>query len=335
MPRKARIDAPGAIHHIICRGIEGCKIFRDDADRDSFVERLGRVISETQTPCYGWALIPNHFHLLIHSGKVPISTVMRKLLTGYAVSFNRRHRRHGHLFQNRYKSILCQEEPYLFELVRYIHLNPLRARIVSSLGQLDRHRYCGHSAIIGKMKNEWQDTDKVLSLFGKRVAAARRHYRDYVEKGIALGKQPRLTGGGLIRSVGGWKALESFRKLKIHIKGDERILGDSDFVAAVLEEQNERLERYYRLRAKGLDFDKVVKRVAAIFELKPEEILSTGKQRLRVRARSVLCYWAVKELGMSGSSVAKLLSIGQPAVSRAVGKGENLVAEMTLKLISS
>ncbi|MDJ0818014.1 MAG: transposase [Desulfobacterales bacterium] len=106
MPRKARIDAPGALHHIICRGIEKTEIFRDDADRDSFAERLGRVISETNTRCYAWALIPNHFHLLLKTGNVPISTVMRKLLTGYAVTFNRRHRRVGHLFQNRYKSIL-------------------------------------------------------------------------------------------------------------------------------------------------------------------------------------------------------------------------------------
>ena len=104
MPRKARIDAPGALHHIICRGIEKTEIFYDDADRDSFVERLGRVISETQTPCYAWVLIPNHFHLLLKTGNVPITTVMQKLLTGYAVTFNRRHRRVGHLFQNRFKS---------------------------------------------------------------------------------------------------------------------------------------------------------------------------------------------------------------------------------------
>jgi putative transposase len=120
MPRKARIGmcgvasakkyAPGALHHIICRGIEKTRIFRDDADRDSFIDRLGRVISETNTPCYAWALIPNHFHLLLKTGHVPIATVMRKLLTGYAVTFNRRHLRVGHLFQNRYKSILCQVE---------------------------------------------------------------------------------------------------------------------------------------------------------------------------------------------------------------------------------
>ena len=137
MPRKARIDAPGALHHIICRGIERRRIFYDNADRDDFVKRLSVILSDTATPCYAWALIPNHFHLFLRTGTAPIATVMRRLLTGYAVSFNRRHRRHGHVFQNRYKSILCQEDPYLLELVRYIHLNPLRARVVSGLKELD------------------------------------------------------------------------------------------------------------------------------------------------------------------------------------------------------
>jgi REP element-mobilizing transposase RayT len=108
MPRKARIDAPGALHHIICRGIERRKIFDDDVDRDNFLERLGNILIETSTPCYSWALIPNHFHLLLRTGNMAISTVMRRLLTGYTVSYNRRHRRSGHLFQNRFKSILCQ-----------------------------------------------------------------------------------------------------------------------------------------------------------------------------------------------------------------------------------
>ena len=126
MPRQARIDGPGALHHIICRGIERRNIFKDNTDRDRFLERLGSVLQKTSTPCYGWALIPNHFHLLLKTGKEPIAQVMRRLLTGYAVTFNRRHRRCGRLFQNRYKSILCQENTYLLELVRYIHLNPIR-----------------------------------------------------------------------------------------------------------------------------------------------------------------------------------------------------------------
>jgi len=137
MPRQSRIDAPGALHHIICRGIERRKIFEDDVDRYNFIERLGGILSETKTSCYAWALIPNHAHILARTGDVPLSTVMRRLLTGYAVSFNRRHHRSGHLFQNRYKSILCQEDTYLLELVRYIHLNPLRAGLVSDLKQLN------------------------------------------------------------------------------------------------------------------------------------------------------------------------------------------------------
>ncbi|MBW2592022.1 MAG: transposase, partial [Deltaproteobacteria bacterium] len=111
MPRKARIDAAGALQHIIVRGIQRRKIFRDDADRDSFVNRLGQVLIETHADCFAWAIMPNHAHLLMRTGLTPIATVMRRLLTGYAVQFNRRHRRHGHLFQNRYKSILCQHDP--------------------------------------------------------------------------------------------------------------------------------------------------------------------------------------------------------------------------------
>ena len=130
MPRQARIDAPGALHHIIIRGIERTSIFADDRDRENFLERLSQLLTESQTPCYAWALMSNHAHLLLRTGSVAIASLTRRLLTGYAVSFNKRHRRHGYLFQNRYKSILCEEDRYLRQLVAYIHLNPVRAGIV-------------------------------------------------------------------------------------------------------------------------------------------------------------------------------------------------------------
>lgn len=332
MPRKARIDAPGALQHIICRGIEKRNIFRTDTDRDDFVQRLGNVLTQTQTPCFAWALIPNHFHLLLRTGNAPIATVMRKLLTGYAVSFNRRHRRHGHLFQNRYKSILCQEDIYFLKLVRYIHLNPLRAKLVNSMKALERYGYSGHSVLMGKVKYDWQDVNKVLGLFGKKMSLARKHYCGYVQNGIDQGRQPELIGGGLIRSAGGWKAVKALDKLGVHLKGDERILGESDFVEQVLREQNERLERRYGLQAQGCDFEKVLERVADIFSLTKQQIISPSKQLHRVKARSVLCYWAVKELGMSATTIAQLLKVGQPAVSRAVMRGEKLAFDMKLSL---
>lgn len=327
MPRKSRIDAPGALHHIICRGIDRQAVFQDDRDRDNFVDRLSTIVTETDTACLAWALIPNHFHLLLKTGRVPIATVMRRLLTGYAVSYNRRHDRHGHLFQNRYKSILCQEDAYLLELVRYIHLNPLRANLVDSLEQLDAYRYCGHSRLMGGVDDQWQALDAVLALFGKRRRTCRRQYRDFVEKGVSMGERPELTGGGLARSVGGWQELKSLRQRKVHLKSDERILGESDFVETVLQQQGEALDRQYRLKASGCDLEKIIQRVGELFELPPEEIVQPGKQPKRVQARSLVCFWAVRELGLNGTAVGRRLGLSQSAVSRAVPRGQRLAED--------
>lgn len=147
MPRLARLDAPGVLHHVIIRGIERRKIFLDNADRDDILDRISNILPEANMACYAWALMSNHAHFLFRTGGVGLSTVMRRLLTGYAVSFNHRHKRYSHLFQNRYKSIICQEDVYFKELVRYIHLNPVRAKLVSGIGELNRYKYCGHKCI--------------------------------------------------------------------------------------------------------------------------------------------------------------------------------------------
>lgn len=136
----------------------------------------------------------NHVHLLVRSGLAPIPTVMQRLLTSYAIRFNRRHRRHGHLFQNRYKSILCQKDPYFLELVRYIHLNPLRAKLVPDYNSLGSFAYCGHCFLLGKRRNDWQNTDEVLSRFGKSIFQARRHYREFVKRGMGEGQSRSWSG---------------------------------------------------------------------------------------------------------------------------------------------
>ena len=333
MPRKARIDAPGALHHIIVRGIERRWIFSDDKDRDNFVDRLGDILTETQTFCFGWALIPNHAHLVLKTGNTSLSTVMRRLLTGYAVSYNRRHRRHGQLFQNRYKSILCQEDTYLLELVRYIHLNALRAKIVMNLKELDKYPYSGHSALIGKVSRDFQDTDYVLKLFGKKLSAARKGYRAYLAKGVEQGRRPDLVGGGLIRSAGGWSAVKAMRLSQSRIKGDERILGDGEFAQSVLEAAKEQYEARYLLQVQGYDLDRVAKRVSTLLGIKPEQVWAPGKHPLTVKARSLLCYWAVRELGITATEVSKRLGVSQPSVSISVKRGEKIVAAQKLKLV--
>lgn len=324
MPRKSRIDAPGALHHIIGRGIDRGLIFRDDVDRDRFIERLGALLSETRTACYAWALMPNHFHLLVRTGAVPVAGLMRRLLTGYAIVFNRRHRRWGHLFQNRYKSILCQEDPYFLELVRYIHLNPLRAKLVGSVEALDDYPYSGHSTLMGIRPVYWQDTAAVLARFGRRKRKARGDYREFLCEGIEQGRRPELTGGGLIRSLGGWDEVKVQRRQKEYMKGDERILGDSEYVMDVLNAANESLKRKYQLKASGLDADKVAAKVADLLGLPVEVVWAAGKHRKTVAARSLLCYWSVRQLGVSISSLAQRLGISPTAVSQSVIRGERL-----------
>jgi putative transposase len=327
MPRKARIDAAGALHHIIIRGIEGRKIFRDDADRHNFLNRIATLVSSSQTRCFAWALLPNHAHVLLQTGLMPIPTLMRRLLTGYAVSFNLKYRRHGHLFQNRYKSILCQEDLYLKELVRYILLNPIRAGLVSTVKILDSYPWSGHSAIMGEVKRDWQDLEYLLGFFGNKKSRARANYRAFLEKGIAQGKRPDLIGGGLIRSMGGWDEVKQLRTEHVRIKGDERVLGDSDFVEQILAAAQERLDRHYAYKSQGYDFDKVVQRVAETVNIKPSEVLRRGKEPKTVLARSLLCYWANRELGMTTVEISRRLKISQPAVSKASLRGEKLAAE--------
>jgi REP element-mobilizing transposase RayT len=334
MPRKARIDAPGALQHVIIRGIERRKIFRCDDDRSNFLNRLAELIPETKTDCFAWALIPNHVHLLLRTGCVPVSVLMSRLLTGYATWFNKKYRRHGQLFQNRYKSILCQEDRYLKELLCYIHLNPLRAGRVADIDELDKHPWCGHAVLMNKTKQPWQNIAYVYRLFSDHKRQARKRYRAFVEKGFPEGRRPDLTGGGLLRSSGGWRGLKGFRKAGIRVKGDERILGDSGFVENVLKSAEEALEEKYALKARGYDFDRAVARVAEVMGLTAEQVRAFGKSPQTVRARALLCFWAHRKLGMSTIAIAGMLKISQPAVSRSSKRGEKIEKENHFLLIA-
>lgn len=160
MPRTARIDIPGLLHHVIVRGINRTDIFCGEDDKALFAERLAKLLVATDTDCLAWSLMTNHFHLLLRPRTTKLAVLMRRLLTGYAVVFNRRHHRSGHLFQNRYKSIVCQEDSYLLELVRYIHLNPLRAGLVDSLDDLDTYAWSGHAVIMGNSSLDGQQRGK-------------------------------------------------------------------------------------------------------------------------------------------------------------------------------
>ena len=335
MPRSARLDSPGIIHHVIIRGIERRKIFWDDDDREDLVELLADLLPKTRTACYAWAFLDNHAHFLMRSGPGGLATLMRRLLSGYAGRFNHRHKRHGQLFQNRYKSIVCQEDAYLKQLVAYIHLNPLRAKIVSDISELASYPYCGHGSLSGIDPVPWQETNYVLRQFGAAEDEARHRYLEYVAKAADLGRRPELVGGVAVRRLSGWEQVGKIRRKRMkRSKGDRRILGDSGFVEKVLSDSRESFEARYALRREGWDFERILQRAGAICGVTPEQVLSGGRQRPRSMARALTCYWAVRRLGLPCVEMARRFGISTAAVSKAVERGELLAAKKEIYLES-
>lgn len=324
MPRTARIDYPGALHHLIARGINRQPIFLDSQDRDLLLDRLGNLLTKTRTPCYAWALMPNHLHLLLTTDSVPVSTLMQRLLTGHAGYFNRRHERHGHLFQNRFKSILCQEESYLLELVRYIHLNPLKGKLVKNLGALEDYPYCGHGAVLGRRLIPWQDTCYVMRLFHQERSTARRKYKIFIKAGLSEGERTDLVEGSLVRRLGEWSGVKSENDSWTSRVGSERILGDNDFIDGVLNHLGEVRNSEQRTEAQGYDLNLVAEQVAAALGMAAEDVLSPGRGRQTTRARSLLCYIVTAKLGVSQTRLARDLALSQPTISKASARGQNI-----------
>lgn len=322
MPRQARLDAPGTLHHVIGHGIERSKIFRNDFDRADFLGRVEDLSREGSWIVYAWAFLSKHFHLLTRTGKQGLSKSMRKLLTGYVVNFNRRHGRFGHLFQNRYKSIVCEDDPYLLELTRYIHLNPLRAGLVKNLEELKRYPWAGHAVLMGEIKRDWQDREAILGFFGRTRRGAVKSYSQYVAEGVREGRRPDLVGGGLVRSMGGWSAVLSLRQRGMGLVSDERILGSSDFVSRLMSEAEQKEKDSLRLSKKISDFSSLVKKVMKGEGIQEKELRSGSKINQVVEARKLFCQLAVKKMGYPGAEVARFLGVTTSAVNKAANSEE-------------
>ena len=316
MPRKARLDVAGTLHHVMARGIERGSIFKNDEDRERFLERLGRLSEEMSTPVYAFALIPNHFHLLLRSGQPGLSRFMRRLLTGYATSYNKRHRRAGHLFQNRYTSIICEEDVYFTELIRYIHLNPLRAKVVKTLEELDSYRWGSHYYLLHKNPFPWYDTSFVLNWFGSKKA-----YRTFIKEGIEKKYLPDLSGGGLIRSLQG--LTETVQQRGSPVLADQRILGTNDFVKNLLAREQgylssqERNEKMVRLIAHHCKKAGIV----------PEALKGGIRARAISRLRTQIAFILARDLGIPYAEIARQLGITTSGVSRIMRRREDKEAK--------
>jgi len=320
MPRQARLDIPGALHHIMVRGINKSAIFKDDQDKVRFLQRLDENVSKAGASIYAWVLMDTHVHILFKSGELGISAVMRKLLTWYAQYFNRRHKRTGHLFENRYKSILCDEDNYLLALVRYIHLNPVRANIVTTMEQLNDYKWSGHWQIMENAGGSWMDTSYILSQFSGSLWKAKEAYQSFVREGLEMGHVAELTGGGLIRSKGGWSQVLAIRSRGEKEEYDERILGCGDFVNAVLSDAEARQLRQLKHRAGDNTIEKIIEEECKRRQISLQELKTGTKRREVSDARAMIAWRSREELGLSSAEIARHLGVNTSCIVRSIDR---------------
>jgi hypothetical protein len=257
---------------------------------------------------------------------------MRSLLTGYATAFNRRHRRRGHLFQNRYKSMVVEEEPYFLELVRYLHLNPLRAGVVPDLAALARYPYSGHAALLGTVPRPWQETATVLARFATRTGTARQRYQAFVAAGVPQGRRPELQGGGLVRSVGGWSAVQALRRGREAHTADERVLGSGEFVEAILREAERQAAGQVVQQRRPLTPAVLAGRIGAAVGVSASTILGRSQARRAAEARHLLAYVWTERLGQRASELAAALGRTRSNVCWAARRGADRAASYAAEI---
>lgn len=306
MPRLPRLDIPGLIYHVMFRGIERKEIFKNEPDYEELLSRLSSLAGAENIKVYGFSLMPNHVHLLVRPLKTGLPTFMSRLLTGYAIYFNRKHRRAGHLFQNRYKSFAIEEDVYFLELIRYIHLNPVRAGIIPDLDRLVLYPYTGYSSLMGRTKHAFMEVDEVLLNFGGSFKEARQRLKGFMADGIALGQQVHLRGGGLKRSLAKLDS-ESKRGLQAY---DERILGSGLFVEHILKDINK--------SEKGVQennsLKEVLDKVAMYYDLSLPELCSGSRRKVVSKARATAVFYATKKFGISPRVLSQSLGVAPSTI---------------------
>ncbi len=320
MATKKRITVVGAIAHVMARGIDGIPLFKIDEDRHYFRNQLSEYLNKTGYLCYGWTVMDTHYHLVLRCSDRPLDELMRSLNSRYARYYNKKYHRRGYLFQDRYKSIISQDQGYLEELIRYVHLNPVRAGICKGLEELDNYPWCGHGVFMGKCSMSFQNTETVLKRFGSNTVSARLNYKKFMEEGLKT-----VTDGWIVDKV-----RESNRGVN---KKDEPgcwVIGDRDFIVSVINKNKERL-RLNHIKHKYSSVEEVLEIIAEENKLTSEEIKGRSRLGKVSECRKKFVYLCCRVLGFSVDEVSRFLNVSGPAISWTLSKAEGV---MTKKEIS-
>jgi putative transposase len=288
MARKPRVDFPGALYHVIVRGNRRTTLFHDAADYHAYLERLERYRRRDHLRCYAFVLMANHVHLLVETDEVPLARTMQTLQFTYTQYYNRRYRKSGHLFQGRYKALLCDRDAYLLELVRYLHLNPARLRQPQDPW---RYPWSSHRMYLGEVGPVQVETSAILEQFHRQVGPARKAYRRFLQEGLGTGHQAHY-----------YEAV------------DQRFLGDERFLAEI----QEKAKAKHEVTVKGprVHFTRILQAMATVTGHSPDLLVQTGRQRDRVAARALLVYAGQEWSGLSVKELGRRLHRDPSMISR-------------------
>ncbi len=293
MARKPRIEFPGAFYHVIARGNNKQKIFLDEHDYKNFLKRLKIYKEQFKFTIYAYSLMPNHVHMLVETGDVPLSRIMQALQFTYTQKFNHRYKKAGHLFQGRYKAILCQKETYLLELIRYIVLNPIRARLVKRPADW---RWGSYYDLLKLQSDHIVSAEDVLGLFGKRHKMAINALQKYVNDGLAGGHN------------------ESYYKVK-----DQRVLGEDEFVKDAVRTGDAKAGDF---EFYNISIDEMVEIVAGRMDMETKQIRSFTCERAGTLARGIVAYFCKAMADKTQSEVSRYFGRSDAAFSKMIKKLE-------------
>jgi len=300
MARPLRLEIPGGQYHVTCRGLERRAIVREDRDREKWLSVLGVVAERRDWRVLAWALMGNHFHLFVRTPGADISAGMHDLNSGYVNWFNRRHSRCGPLFQGRFKGIIVEPGRHEWELSRYVHLNPVRARMVA---RPEDYRWSSCRDYLGRRRPpEWLAWEEALSKHGRTMRAARQQYRQFLNEGLR-GRVPNPLADAVASTVlGSPSFVERMRKWL------GRRLPDADVPAA------------RKLRSVLSPAD-VAAAVAESFRAEPSTLCTRGAHGND--ARSAAIYLSRKLTDATGRQIGERFGgVSPSAVSHVVSKIE-------------
>ncbi len=295
-------------------------IFRAETDCRCLVDSLRRIVIDGVAAVYAWSLLPHRLDLLIRTGPTPLSLLMRRLLTGHAVRFNRRYQRSGHVFKNRFKSILVIDETYLLPLVRSIHLNPLRAGVLSTLDELDSYPWTGHRSLVSDGGPSWQSVAAVLSCYGTDLVAARMAYRRFMAAGIGRSDHD-LNGGGFVRRRNRWGVVTELNRAREAWAPAERCLARPSTLSN-LDADLFIVPPVRGRQAAGIDPSVLVDRVMQRLGVTAAAVAGASRHRSVATVRALLSDLLVRRYGLSFNETARALGISKWRVRRAAQRFE-------------